>query len=351
MDAAFDKVHSKLKERIGRFFITHCPTCEEQTDLRFTVYGLRKWCDCGEIVAVDTLTLRRNRDGSHVQIDPTTHDILLDNQIVSHSSWCEFPLVTGRKKLCDACGQKYREFTTVPHYQRYVPLAIFGRCATHDIFFKAPSVFDRTLIAQAELARGRYTEDDFQIGHGPKTRNLHRRGIKSYLDLFSSRQLLYLRTATEEIAKLDPLLQLNLGLLLSTSLDYNSLLCGYKGASAVRAGAIKQTFVRHAYSIPDTALENNPVYGCNRSGTLQKLYRSRIQQGRKWAVRPVERRMTGESVEQVEIEGEEDFGCEVAELRGCEVAKSRFLLLQGSSAELDLPDNSVDFIVTDSTLL
>lgn len=347
IDDAFERVHNKLSERIGRYFLTTTPCCGELTESRFTVYGLRKRCACGEIVAVDSLTLRKNSNGSHITIDPITHHILQDGVVTSEASWCALPLVAGRKKVCETCRQKYRELVDVPHYRRYVPLAIFGRCATHGDFFKAPDPSDHSLIAQAGLARGLYACEDFPIGHGPKANNLLRRGIDCYLDLFSDRQLLYLHTATEEIAKLDPLLRLNFALLVSTSLDFNSLLCGYKGAAVNRAGAIKQTFVRHAYSIPDTALENNPVYGKNRSGTLQKLYRGRLYTARRWAQMPEERWLEGGEIVRVSIEGEVDQGREIATLRTGKAKQREFVLMQGNSAELTLLANSVDFVVTD----
>ncbi len=347
IDDAFERIHSKLVERIGRYYLTKSPCCNDICDSRFTILGLRKQCSCGEVIAVDKLTLRKTSDGKHIHIDPITHNILCDGEVVSSSLGDGRALIAQRKKVCEECGLKYRELVDKLHYERYVPLAIFGRCATHGDFFKAPDAIDRSLIAQAKLARGLYAKEDFCISAGPKTNNLLRRGIRCYLDLFTDRQLLYLRAASEELAKLDPLLRLNFALLISTSLDFNSLLCGYKGAAVNRAGAIRQTFVRHAYSIPDTALENNPVFGMNRSGTLQKLYRGRLYTARRWAQAPEERWLDGDEIVRVAIEGELDGGEEITELRAGDVAKQRFLLFQGNSAELTLPSNSVDFIVTD----
>src|SRR5690606_1221384 len=101
---------------------------------------------------------------------------------------------------------------------------------------------------------------DFGIEAGPKSIDLVRRGVNSYLELFSGRQLLYLRRAIQLLPNFEPLVRLNLALLVSTSLEFNSLLCGYKGMGQRRPGAIRHTFSLHAYSFPYTALENNPLF-------------------------------------------------------------------------------------------
>jgi hypothetical protein len=195
---------------------------------------------------------------------------------------------------------------------------------------------------------------DFAIEPGRKSRQLTPRDIHNYLDLFSSRQLLYLHHAIQLLPQFEEKIRLNLGLLVSTSLEFNAMLCGYKGKNKRRAGAIRHTFSHHAYSFPYTALENNPVYPRQASGTLQKLFQARIRNGRLWAQKPRERVVGSEKLKVksekgfVAIVGETDGGMEVGSVR--EMMPGRdpaFLLLQGSSTQLDLPDGSVDFIVTD----
>ena len=180
--------------------------------------------------------------------------------------------------------------------------------------------------------------------------------MNSYLDLFSSRQLLYLDTVVSLFRSQSPVTNyqlpttahLNLALLVSTSLEFNSMLCGYKGYGRRRPGAIRHTFTYHAYTFPYTALENNPVYGRRVSGTLPNLFESRIVRGRLWAQSPVERRPKSQTrSEKVPIPDEKDVGTEVTCLADLQAGSRRFRLIQGSSAALDLPDESVDAIVTD----
>jgi hypothetical protein len=137
-----------------------------------------------------------------------------------------------------------------------------------------------------------------------------------------------------------------LGLLVSTSLEFNAMLSGYKGKNKRRAGAIRHTFSHHAYSFPYTALENNPVYPRKSSGTLQRLFEANVRNGRLWAAAPRERDLAHEKPVFVEIDGEVDAGVEVCDLSQM-TGQRRFWLRQGSSTHLDLPDDSVDAIVTD----
>jgi putative DNA methylase len=150
------------------------------------------------------------------------------------------------------------------------------------------------------------------------------------------------------LPQFSPLVRLNLALLASTSLEFNSMLCGYKGARrGDRPGAIRHTFSYHAYSFPYTALENNLLYPQRASGTLEKLFHDRIRRARKWARRPRERNLSGDGARFVRIEGEVDLGSEVQSVERLGEGQRRFMLHQGSSVSLPLASDSVDFVVTD----
>lgn len=77
------------------------------------------------------------------------------------------------------------------------------------------------------------------------------------------------------------------------------------------------------------------------------LFESRLVRGARWANTPVERVIRGDSVKEAPIPGETDAGHEVGSFSEIQDGAQRFLLLQGSSAALDLPDDSIHHIVTD----
>ena len=223
-------------------------------------------------------------------------------------------LITKSEKKCPLCGREYAELLDLPFYARYVPIAIAANCAEHGFFLRSPGDSDQARIEEADTERRELDFNptaDFKIAEGPKSGDLLKQNVRSYLDLFSSRQLLYLHHSIHQLQNYEEADRLNLGMLVSTSLEFNSMLCGYKGWYKRRPGAIRHVFALHAYSPQYTALENNPINPNKTSGTLRLLFRDRIERGREWASLPVERKLKEDSkTTLVKMWGEEDAGVE-----------------------------------------
>lgn len=350
LEQAYRRFFRALQTELADYFTTSCPECQMETAVRFTLYALRRHCNCGPALFVDSLVLRQESDGSTIQLCPACHAVLTgDEPCACDGQPAGLPLYNKQRKACPDCGQRYQEEVETSFYARYEPLVVVGRCRKHGLFFKNLDEGDRAVFWEVEAQRPFLFPNraDFTIEQGRKSRQLILRGIDNYLDLFSSRQLIYLQQAIKLLPQFEPLIRLNLGLLVSTSLEYNAMLSGYKGRSKRRAGAIRHTFSHHAYSFPYTALENNPVYPRQSSGTLQRLFEAHVRNGRLWAAAPRERDLSHEKPVFVEIEGEKDAGVEVYDLTQMVGQERRFWLRQGSSIHLDLPDDSVDAIVTD----
>jgi hypothetical protein len=149
------------------------------------------------------------------------------------------------------------------------------------------------------------------------------------------------------IDAVEPKHRLWLALLVSTSLEFNSLLCGYKGSERRRPGAIRHVFSHHAYSFPHTSLENNPVFPQRTSGTLRRLFDDRIKDAAAWASAPIERKPKPSGWRKVTVLGEIDSGFECSSLEQFVHQKRRFIFEQRDSSRMSLPDESVDYVVTD----
>ncbi|MCP4347151.1 MAG: hypothetical protein GY795_16690 [Desulfobacterales bacterium] len=345
---SFNSFFDELYSQIAHYYRVACPTCEKPSELKFALYGIKKQCDCHEAVFIDNYIFRYNSDGSKIHICPKNYDILHDNRIISKSA-CkpDIPLYEKTRKTC-SCGSKFFEDISVPYYKRYIPISLAGECPKHGIFFTAPDKTVSDIISHADEKRtGLFHKSDFKIIPGPKSSDLLKRGVREYLDLFTSRQLIYLKKATEIIKKFEYPVSLKLAMIISASIEFNSLLCGYKGSAKNRPGAIRHTFAHHAYSFPYTALENNPVSNSKSSGTLQNIFHNRFVRGYKWALRPVERSVSNNKAGKIPIQGEIDLGEEYKKTEELNTGQRRFLLIQGSSSKLNLPDNSVDHVVTD----
>jgi putative DNA methylase len=356
LEEAFSSFYAALHGRLAEQFLTSCPTCERVTELMYVLYGRKQSCACGPVVLVDSFVLRYESDGSWLAVCPECGQISRSGQGAEASHQCSgrplpYTLLPKGARTCPGGEEHLVELIDTPFYARYEPLAIAGRCPVDGFFFKRPSPADRALVRQADEARtlNRFEPlAGFEIQPGPKSGDLVRHGVSSYLDLFSSRQLNYLAAAVDLLQDFAGLVKLNLGLLVSTSAEFNTMLCGYKGANQPRPGAIRHAFSHHAYSYPYTALENNPLYPQKTSGTLQALFHARARRARNWAALPQERKVQdGKVAGIVEIKGERGTGDEVHHQGQLASGERKFLLLQGSAVQLKLEADSVDHIVTD----
>jgi putative DNA methylase len=355
LEAAFEYFYRDLYADLAPYFQTGCPTCGATTDVQLTLYGLHKTCKCSQVIFVNSMVLRYEVDGTVIRLCPRCHTITRGTEPDTDSCLCpshtDKPLLVEKgTDSCRTCGAPYQEDYQRPFYSRYSPLAVVGQCASCGLFFAKPAEPDLTSIEQADDMRTGLDfghKSDFAVVPGPKSADLINHGITSYLDLFSSRQLLFLWRAIKVLERFPALIRLNLALLISTSLEFNSMLCGYKGGDKRRPGAIRHTFSHHAYSFPYTALENNPLYPAKASGTLQNLFDDRIRKARKWALLPQERVVNNGVTRVITLRGEVDEGVEVRTPADLRSGTRRFLLIQGSSTSLALDADSVDYVVTD----
>ena len=350
---SFERLHSDLYDSLGNYFKTECPTCQATVDSQYTLHGLRKTCACGEVTQIDQYVLRQESDRV-VKICPVCRQIHSgesDRCAECAGVGWDGQLIIKSQESCADCGHEYSELRDLSYYARFTPVAIAATCIEHGFFFRSPGERDLIRIEQSEGLRAELDfgpVEDFEIMDGPKSGDLINHGVGSYLDLFSSRQLLYINHAIQALNECNGIEKLNLAMLVSASLEFNSMMCGYKGWYKRRPGAIRHVFALHAYSFPYTALENNPVNPRRSSGNLQILFRDRIERGRKWASLPVERRI-GENgkTELVKILGESDSGDEVFSQADLSRDRQKFRLIQGDSRRLPIDSRSMDLIVTD----
>ena len=346
LEAGFERFHAGLSHELGDCFLTHCPTCDEPAPFWHVLHGLRQRCVCREVLVVDSLVIRQEANGGTLRLCPRCTTLYLGD---GHTCSGAVRIVEKEATTCAECGGAFADRADLPFYARYEMLLVAGHCPTHGLFHRVPDWRDRERQQAADARRVAlpFAAEDFCVEGGDKSGQLLRRGVRTYLDLFSSRQLLFLSAAQRRLPADDPVVRLNLALLVSTALEFNSMLCGYKGVARRRAGAVRHTFSHHGYSFPYTALETNPLYPRRASGTLQKLYHGRIRRARRWAAAPQEREVNVAAATFVTIAGERDGGQEVTTASALGDGPQRFLSLQGSAASIPAATGSIDAIVTD----
>ncbi|MDD5313332.1 MAG: hypothetical protein PHO26_09890 [Dehalococcoidia bacterium] len=342
------KFERSLRGLVGSFFTTHCTKCDRTSEIQYILYALRRRCSCGDVGVVDSFTIRED-PSVPLRLCGLCHSVYYGD---IHDCVRQPPpihIVERKHSICPTCGTKFKDILDVPYWQRYYPLVIAATCPQHGSFYKSFDENDHLLLDQA-TQRFRSTTNlrpsEFIVPDGPKSRDLLSRGVHSYLDLFTPRQLLLIEQMIQLVQSSPKDHHLWLALLVSTSLEFNSLLCGYKGAISPRPGAIRHVFSHHAYSFPYTALESNPLFSGASSGTLPRLFQDRVVRAGKWAEAPLERRIDGESVHIVAVKGEVDWGIEVNSIAALK-EPGHFCLIQDDFRNVAIPAGFVDYVVTD----
>ena len=341
---AYRAFRKDLTKRIGKYFKTSCPSCQTSADIQFTLYGLRKHSETGEVLVVDSFVLRVESNGTHRTLDEFYPGRQVNFQ---GRTWNIIDKSEAREK---GVNGKNTDILAVPFTVRYVPLVIVGYCATHKAFFKPMDAQDLDLFISAARSAKKTKQvfdNNFEIPSGPKSDDLIGRNIRNFHELFFPRQLIYIAQSQAILETVDHEHRLWMSLLLSTSLEFNAALCSYKGAEKRRPGAIRHVFSHHAYSFPYTALENNPVFPLNTSGTLGNLFETRIISADKWARSPVERRFAAGRWTKTTILNEIDAGQEAGSPADFVDRKRMFLVRQNDSTKMPISAGSVDFVVTD----
>lgn len=343
-ELAFEEFMNGLKNKLATYYRTRCPTCSEIGDLRFVLSGARKSCPCEEVIVIDSYLLREETDGSDKYIQ---HYYPAFEVRRGRKRW---RLIEKKNARCGKCDQAFGNCTELHFPDRFVPLVAVGFCTDHGQFFKAIDTHDLHAIKKATAAANRLSlpaKKSLRVTGGPKSGDLLAKGIELYASLFTPRQLLYVSSAKKMLETVKPEHRLWLALLVSTSLEFNSILCGFKGAEKRRPGAIRHVFSHHAYSFPYTSLESNPIFPHKTSGTLLRLFEDRVKNAANWATAPIERKHTASGWRKVAISGETDWGVECSSIKDFVGQTKRFLVKQLDSSHVPLPDSSVDFVVTD----
>lgn len=333
-----------LEKKLQPYFQTHCPACDGHAEVKFMLYGGRKSCECGEALVVDSFLLREEPDGRHKRINDYYPALVLKR---GRQRW---PLFEKGNARCRVCDQSLANSTELPFSERYIAVITVGFCQTHGQFFKAVDKADFDAIAKAKKAAIHIRlpeKESLRVLGGPKSSDLLNKKIEFYSDLFTPRQLLYISAAKALLDGVESKHRLWLALLVSTSLEFNSILCGYKGSEQRRPGAIRHVFSHHAYSFPYTSLENNPVFSQKTSGTLRRLFDDRVKDAGVWAIAPIERKPKPAGWRKIAVLGEVDSGFECSSVNQFVDQKRRFILEQRDSSRMSLPDKSVDYVITD----
>ncbi len=166
--------------------------------------------------------------------------------------------------------------------------------------------------------------------------------------MFNARQLVSLVLLSREIAQLpSPRLKMLFACLLSGTLEFNNLFASFKGEGT---GAVRHMFAHHILKPELMPLEAN-VWGTPKSsGAFSTLFESRVLRMLDYKAQPFELKISGHNGSR---EGHKVYG--LSERIEAAVALDYAAFKQhpsvylsiGDSSQTDLPDQSVDLVMTD----
>jgi putative DNA methylase len=241
-----------------------------------------------------------------------------------------------RTKIVDALSGK------APGHRMYAKLVL---SKGGQRLYKPINKFDVGLYEHAEELLSKKEGDlvlpDTALEDGYNTRQAMAWGYRQWRQFFNARQLLSLGLLGAAIKDLpDTPEREALVALFSGVLEFNNLFCSYKGEGT---GAVRHMFSHHVLKPERTPIEAHPWGTPASSGAFSTLFKTRLLRALEYKERPHDL-VGGERVF--------DLGLPISapvvqDYESFASTPTAALLKTGSAASLQIPDRSVDLVVTD----
>lgn len=370
LDAAYRTLEETVGQELSHFYETSCPTCGGSAQAVYTYWV--KWVPCqgcGEPVL-----LRKSMILAPHMSKPNTGLVTCSqcglpylSTSLDHAQRCPachtiFDVAQGFARgadyTCSFCGTHGRIVEALrgqgqPPQHRMI--AIYTHCPACGKAYKKPDAQDlaRYEAIKAQLDRqAKYLPyPRSPIPSGYNTQQMLNYNYRFWFQMFNERQLLGLAMLLERVLSIeDPNIREFMLLLFSGTLEFNNLFCSPKGLGT---GAVRHLFAHHAFIPAKEPLEAHLWGVGGSSGGFSTLYRDRLRRGKAYARRPVERRLISNRVKKVAIPGEslESALADSFEELKTSSEKRVFLLSQSSTKLTEIPDRSIDLIITDPPYL
>lgn len=191
---------------------------------------------------------------------------------------------------------------------------------------------------------------NLEVRTGHNTNQALGYNYRNWRDFFNHRQLLCLGLLLKEILKIkDQDVREQFLCLFSGTLEFNNLFCSYKGEGT---GAVRHMFSNHILKPERTPLENS-IWGTKRSsGTFSTLFESRLIKAKRYLKEPFELKLehqnsTGKTITNKVVSSNPISSAVVGSWVELNSTPNSMMILNGDSAKLNIPSDSIDAVVTD----
>lgn len=191
------------------------------------------------------------------------------------------------------------------------------------------------VLPHGELARGNNTDQALKWN------------FRQWRDFFNARQLVSLSLIATAIRDLpgQTAEREALSALFSGTLEFNNLFTSFKGEGT---GAVRHMFSHHILKPERTPLEAHPWGTSQSSGAFSTLYKSRLERAHEYKAKPAD--LVDDGAEISRVTGlSKPLSATIADSWDAFVSATgqAAYVATRNSADTDLPDGSVDLIVTD----
>ncbi len=258
--------------------------------------------------------------------------------------------------VTDSMGNKFRIKELLPEDGRPLRHRLYAVMALNkdgEKIYLSPNTHDLDLVEEAgqRLAEEELPLPKMPVRPGYNTNQARGYNYLYWRDFFNSRQLLCLGLLLKKIQAIKSEATRDQFLcLFSGTLEFNNLFCSFKGEGT---GAVRHMFSHHILKPERTPLENS-VWGTPKSsGTFATLFKSRLLKAKAYLQTPSEIYFPEDMFGNVEKKSQSLVASDPVKLKITnsweEFSRNphQALVLNGDSAELPIPDKSVDAVVTD----
>lgn len=358
LNAAYLEVERKCKQSIDRLHQTQdgrtvlyyfwvatvdCPKCSSRVRLFdspiFSKNAYPKRVPEAQLVCPICLEIKSSSYDFVTDVCPNGHEIVPEGA------------VHGAKAVCE-CGHAFKIIDALngepPRSEMFAKMVVD---ASGQKTYESITQWDRDLYRECESRLMHLPSDQVipagSLVPGYNTDQALRWNFRKWSDFFNARQLLSLSmiaTAIRDLNGFSPEREA-LATLFSGTLEFNNVFASFKGEGT---GAVRHMFSNHVLKPERTPLEAHPWGTPQSSGSFSTLFKSRLVRADAYKNLPFDLVFNGGEIERrtgvsaplnPKIVGTWDrFVCETG---------STAYIATKDSAHSDIPDESVDFVVTD----
>ena len=257
--------------------------------------------------------------------------------------------IRGAEAHCDGCQHSFRLINRMKvikgplGYRRYAKMLLTRDGQKH---YELLNEFDRQLERQVaeEFAQIVGNFPVVKIEPGYNTNQILKHNYRHWHELFSDRQLVCISHLLAAIKGIkSPDVRLLLACLFSGVLEFNNLFASFKGEGT---GAVRHMFSHHVLKPELMPLEAN-MWGTRKSsGAFSGLFRSRVEKALAYKADPFELKIdSSKSIKVKKIN--HPISLQIVDNFTQLISPQTAYLTPGDSSCIDIPDKSVDIVVTD----